>query len=63
MRWKLEGALIETDLTADYADVADNRELIRQTRQITVKKRADDWLLLISDLWRLLACLADEFAL
>jgi hypothetical protein len=48
MRWKLEGALIETDLTADYADVADNRELIRQKRQITLKKRADDWLLFLT---------------
>jgi len=40
MGWKLEGALIETDLTADYADVADNRELIRQTRQITLKQES-----------------------
>jgi hypothetical protein len=48
MRWKLEGALIETDLTADYADVADNRELIRQKRQITLKKRSDDWLLFLT---------------
>ena len=48
MRWESEGALTERDLTADYADVADNTEFIHQKREIALKRELTTDLLVLN---------------
>ena len=48
MRCASVTVLIGTELTADYADVADNTEFIRQKREIALKRELTTDLLVLN---------------